>query len=131
MLRVAQNQRAIMLCILAQMGFSVVNFAVALPPIVLTLLSLVVGLASIYFTVALARVLYSVVGVVVSVVFLLVPFVGLVVPVNASILTLVALITLFVVNQRATKALKAGGFRVGLLGGDPSEVEARIKAEAP
>jgi hypothetical protein len=127
LLVVARNQRGIMLCILAQFGIAIVGFALGLPPIVRALLSLVVGLASTAFTVMLARAVYDVVGVVLCVTFLLAPIVGsFVVPEQASVLPLVSLLTLFVVNQRATKELKAAGFEVGLLGGDPADVERRM-----
>jgi hypothetical protein len=43
---------------------------------------------------------------------------------------LVSLLTLLVVNQRATKELKGAGFKVGLLGGDPADVEAHMRAAA-
>jgi hypothetical protein len=126
LLRVAQNQRNIMFCILAQLAVGLVGWLGLLPALVQNLVSLVVGIASIIFTIALARVLYSMVGVVVCVLFLLVPFSALVAPNVAGFLPLVSLLTLLVVNQRATKELRAAGFRVGLMGGDPAEVAARM-----
>ena len=131
MLRIAKNQRAIMLCILAQIAAACVGFFIPIPALVMGGLSFVVGIASLVFTVTLARVLYSVVGVVICVAMLLIPFAAIVLAPQASgIMPLVSLLTLFVVNQRATKELQGAGFRVGLLGGDPADVEAHMRAEA-
>ncbi len=131
LLRVAKNQRGIMLCILGQIAVAAVGGFLSLPPLANSLLSLLVGLASLVFLVALARNVYSTVGVVVCVVFLLIPFVGVfVMPSAGATLTILSLLTLLVVNQRATKELRAAGFKVGLLGGSPAEVESRMQSRA-
>ncbi len=131
MLRIAKNQRAIMLCILAQIAVASVGFFVPIPALVLGGLSLVVGIASIVFTVTLARVLYSMAGVIICIAMLLIPFAAMFLSPEASeVMPLVSLLTLLVVNQRATKELKGAGFKVGLLGGDPADVEAHMRAAA-
>jgi hypothetical protein len=40
------------------------------------------------------------------------------------------LVVLAVVNGRATNALKKAGFEVGLMGGDPKDVEKRMQGMA-
>ena len=124
--RVAKNQRGIMLCILAQLAVAAAGRALGFPSLLQTGLALVVGVASLVFTILLAREVFSMVGVVVCVVLLLAPYTALVLADAGPVVTLLSLLTLLVINQRATKELQAAGFKVGLLGGNPADVEARI-----
>jgi hypothetical protein len=126
LLRVAQNQRAIMFCILASMGVAGASATLKLAPIVAAIPTLLVGLVSLAFTFRLASVVYSKTGAIVCGLLIVVATLSAFV-VLPALSQLTVLVILFVVNSRATKELKAAGFRVGLLGGDPAEVEARMR----
>ena len=126
LVRIARNQRAVLLCILAQLGLMLVVFLLPLPGFVNTALSLGIGLASLWFSVALARAVYGIAGTVVCALFLVAPiFVVFLAPAVATDMSLVTLVTLAVINQRATKELRAAGLKVGLLGASPAQLAAR------
>jgi hypothetical protein len=101
--RIARGQRQVMFALLAQIAASVV--AGAAPQIGLLLL---IG-ALIYSIVALVR-LASALGVSVSSMVLL--CIGFLIP-------LVSLLVLAVMSSRASRRLRAGGFRVGFMGAKP------------
>jgi len=128
--RIATHQRGIMLCILAQLAVAAAGAAFEFPAMLRTGLTLVVGLASLVLIILLARDVFSTVGMATCVVMLLAPYAALFVADAGPVVTLLSLLTLLVVNQRATKELQQAGFKVGLLGGNPADVQARI-GQAP
>jgi hypothetical protein len=103
---IASGQRQVMFALLAQIAASVL--AGAVPQLGLLLL---IG-ALIYAVVALVR-LASALGM--SVVSRVLLCLGLVIP-------LVSLLVLAVLSSRASRRLRAGGFRIGFLGAKPREV---------
>jgi hypothetical protein len=128
LLQVAKNQRGIMLCILVNLV--IVGVSALLPDIASGILMLVptllVGIASLWFTLRLA---YAVVGGIGAGICALIIAATVVWAAVADAIgaRLLVLVVLAVVNGRATRALKKAGFRVGLLGGSPSDVEARMR----
>jgi hypothetical protein len=125
---VAWAQRGVMLTILTIFVVAGLNAALHFPPTVALLLMAVVGFASLGFGIRLGWLVYGGVGAVITAVFLLLPgVVNVTAPQLGPFATLAYLVTLLVVNQGATKKLRAAGFRVGLLGGSPAEVEARMR----
>jgi hypothetical protein len=103
--RIARGQRQVMFALLAQIAASVL--ARVVPQIGLLLLILTL----IYSIVALVR-LASALGI--SVVSRVLLCVGLVIP-------LISLLVLAVLSARASRRLRAGGFRIGFLGAKPRE----------
>jgi hypothetical protein len=102
---IARGQRQVMFALLAQIAASVL--ARASPQIGLLLLIA----AFIYSVVALVR-LTSALGI--SVVSRVLLCIGLLIP-------LISLIILAVLSSRASRRLRAGGFRIGFLGAKPRE----------
>jgi hypothetical protein len=107
----AKFQRYINLVILAYFGAGVLTSAVNEIPggrFVVGLFALGVIVTGAVFAVQMARALYGTGVAVACAIMLLIPCVGL--------------LTLLVLNNRATARLNAAGLKVGLLGADPSEV---------
>jgi hypothetical protein len=110
LLLVAKYQKAILLCILANILGAVLQFALPGPlKLVAACLQLLISVTSVVFVVLLAKTVYSVVAAVVYALLAFVPCVGL--------------IALFVINQKATSVLQKGGLKVGLLGADLSSLQ--------
>ena len=112
---VAVYQKGILVCILISLlGVSFNIFALApqaaVPPAVgmaISVLLLVVGLASAVFVVLLAIKVYNIaLGIVLGLL---------------SVLPCIGLFVLLVVNGKATRILQSNGYRVGLLGADLAE----------
>ena len=108
---IARYQRNINLVILCYFGAGFLIRALnelAVGRIVGGVIAVGVLVAGAYFAVMMARALYSTAVAVISGILLLVPCVGL--------------LTLLVLNNRATARLGAAGIKVGLIGADPSEI---------
>jgi len=108
---VARLQRYINLVVLAYFSAGALTRAVAeVPggPILAGVVAVAVILTGAVFAVQMARALYSTAVAVVCAILLLIPCVGL--------------LTLLLLNGRATQRLTAAGLKVGLLGADPAEV---------
>jgi hypothetical protein len=108
---IARFQRNINLVILAYFGAGVVTQIlnqVLIGRIIVGLVVLGVIIAGAVFAVQMARALYSTGVAVLCGILLLIPCVGL--------------LTLLVLNNRATARLKAAGIPVGILGADPGDV---------
>jgi hypothetical protein len=110
--KVANYQRAIIFCLLANIGFWITSISLQgqANPALTTILMIVffaVGLAQLVFIVLLATEVYNVaIGVVLGL-FSFFPCLGLLI--------------LLMVNQKSTKTLQANGVRVGFLGADLSQ----------
>jgi hypothetical protein len=107
---VAKYQRYINLVVLGYFGTGAFSTQVT-PELrgILAVLVLVVIVAGVWFAVQMARALYGTAIAIVCGLLLFVPCVGL--------------ITLLVLNNRATHQLRAAGLKVGLLGADPADVD--------
>jgi hypothetical protein len=118
LLRIATAQRMVNLSILGGVAWYVVALVVRGIPILGALIIGVTWLAMIGFSIwaelKLANELHGKGVAILCAVLMFFPCLNL--------------ITLVVLNQGATGRLKQEGFKVGLLGGDPAEVEARIRA---
>lgn len=112
--RIARGQRQVMFALLAQIVASVL--ARISPQIGLLLLIA----AFIYSVIALVR-LTSALGI--SVVSRVLLCLGLLIP-------LVSLLVLAVLSSRASRRLRAGGFRIGFLGAKPREVPQGVRTTA-
>lgn len=113
---IAKCQRSINLVVLAYFGSGVVSQQVANIPggqILIGLVALAVIIAGVVFAVRMASALWSTGAAVVCAILLLVPCVGL--------------LTLLVLNNRATARLRDAGCKVGLLGADPEEVRRQLQ----
>jgi hypothetical protein len=109
---VAKAQRYINLEILGYIGAGVVLRTLQGVPggqILGGLVGLAVVLAGCVFIVQMARALYNTGVAVLCAILLFIPCVGL--------------LTLLIVNNRATARLQAAGIKVGLLGAEPGEVD--------
>lgn len=112
--RIATYQRHLNLSVAAYLGFSAfasVNKGEPTLACVIGILALAVVLASVISTVRLANALYGVGWAVVCGILLFVPCAGL--------------IAMLVLSQGATRRLRAAGYQVGLLGADPTTINAR------
>lgn len=129
LLRIAQNQRGIMLCILANVLLFCLTAALQLGVVTAGIATLLVSLASAVFLVRLAAAAFS--GTVAIICGVLIAVANLSSILGTPMLAyLVMLPLLLVVNARATRELRAAGFHVGLLGGSPAEVLARTGGTA-
>ena len=122
---VAVYQKGILVCILISLlGIAFNIFALAtqaaVPPAVsmaISVLLLVVGLASAVFVILLAIKVYNIaLGIVLGLL---------------SVLPCIGLIVLLVVNGKATRILQSNGHRVGLAGCRPLRVLIRVQAGYP
>jgi hypothetical protein len=110
---VARYQRAVLLCLLVQILGGVASVLIApsvTPPIalLLNLGLLLIGLASTVFVFLLATNVYSTAVGVVCGLLALIPCIGL--------------ITLLIINSKATNILRQNGIRVGFLGANLAEL---------
>lgn len=110
---VARYQRAVLLCLLVQILGGVASVLIApsvTPPIalLLNLGLLLIGLASTVFVFLLATNVYSTAVGVVCGLLALIPCIGL--------------ITLLIINSKATGILRQNGIRVGFLGANLAEL---------
>lgn len=111
--KVANYQRAIIFCILANLGIYIAmmalqaNQANPLLGLVFSLIFFAVGITQLVFIVMLAIEVYSLPAGILLGILSLIPCVGLII--------------LLVVNQKATKTLQDNGIRVGLMGADMSQ----------
>ena len=115
---IAQAQRRLMLAVLGQFGlFFGIFIADPRSPhanTIIGLIFIVIAIAAIFYTIQLAARLKGT-GVAVAIgIFSLIPYLGL--------------IPMLITSSWATKALRAAGFKVGLLGGNPSEVQRALQA---
>jgi hypothetical protein len=110
--RVAQYQQWMILSLLMMIVTNVANYVLAGSNQMISLLMLAVWLGVVAFAVVstwlLCRELIGIVGTVISVVLLFLPLIGL--------------ITLLVINQKASDFLKKNGVKVGFLGTSPSKI---------
>ncbi len=107
--RIADNQRIILICILAYLGAVICRFMV--PPslqLPLMISVLALGVVAAVFLFKLATILFGTgVGVVLGIL---------------TLIPLVGLIVLLIINGQATAVLKRAGIRVGLLGANSSKI---------
>ena len=131
LLLVARNQRGVMNCILASIVIGLVSAFLpdATPAIVVAIPTLVLGIISLYFIIRLANAVFGPVGAVLCALIIAASTAWVVATAN-PIGRLIPLVVLAVVNGRATNALKKAGFKVGLMGGDPKDVEKRMQGIA-
>ena len=114
-IKIARHQRWLITVIIARIILLAVNFATMQktgPSIKILILAIVIGLS--FAAIRAVAILMTSMGdsvalVVICCILLIVPLIGLLV--------------LLSINGRATKALKAAGLRVGLLGVDLSELD--------
>jgi hypothetical protein len=111
--QVALQQRAVNLCILAEIVVAMVRFALvskaSLPlALAMGMIYLAVAVIGAVFIFMLAISLYSTGAGIVMGILTLVPLVGLIV--------------LLIVNSRATRVMRNHGIKVGLLGADPATI---------
>jgi hypothetical protein len=128
LLKVAKAQRGVNICILLSILCYAVLFigagtapeAGAGPPAASTAVLAVAGLAGV-LVVAVLQIIY---------VYRLAASLGSGVPIvwvlGIVFLSCIGLILLLVLSSKATKQLREAGFQVGLLGGNPKDVEARM-----
>jgi uncharacterized membrane protein len=100
---IATRQRAIMYCILGYIVFAILQFAVPAPfGLIFTLLAVGSSITGAVFVFMLAIAIYNTgVGVVLGIL---------------TLIPLIGLITLLIVNGKATKLLREHGIKVGLMG---------------
>src|SRR5690606_30647517 len=109
----ANYQRAIMFCILANLGIYIgmmvlqANQANPLLGMIFSLIFLAVGVTQLAFIIMLAIEVYSLPTGILLGILSLIPCVGLII--------------LLVVNQKATKTLQDNGIKVGLMGANMSQ----------
>ena len=113
---IAKCQRTINLIVLAYFGTGFASNQLGDAPggrLIIGFVVLAVMVAGAVFAGRMANALWSTGAAVVCAILLLIPCVGL--------------LTLLVLNSRATTRLRAAGFKVGLLGGDPEEVRRQLQ----
>lgn len=107
--QVASRQRAIMYCLLGYIASYVLTIAVPSPlNLVFALAIIACSVTAAVFVFMLALSVYNATAGIVLGILTLIPLIGV--------------ITLLIINAKATRTLRAHGIRVGLLGANPNQV---------
>jgi hypothetical protein len=112
---IAKAQRGINMVVLLYIGTGMLSRAIGGIPgaqILIGLIALGVIIAGAIYAIRMANSLWGTGAAVACAISLLIPCVGL--------------LTLLVLNSRATVRLRAAGFKVGILGADPEEVRRQL-----